>query len=128
MYRRLPLKRLLTLLLALLLLGIGSWFVHQQARTVTYVIPAGTGRQIEAGQSVAVLPNKLVFIVGVQDTLVIENRDTVQHTLGPFVIPPQTTFSHRFRTPWLYDGQCSLHRGQSITLMVKPAPWWYIFP
>jgi hypothetical protein len=58
-------------------------------KVVVLDIPAGTSVQVAAGKSL--LPQNLTFVVG--DTLVVNNHDSVLHTLGPLVIPPQSTAS-----------------------------------
>jgi hypothetical protein len=59
------------------------------ARTVVLDIPAGTATEV--AQGTGVLPQNMVFVLG--DTLVVNNRDSVAHTLGPLFIPPGSTAS-----------------------------------
>lgn len=58
-------------------------------RTVELTIPAGTSTKVDAGQSV--LPQDFSFVVG--DVLLVHNQDSVVHTLGPLVIPPERSAS-----------------------------------
>ena len=113
-------------LLILLILGTSGWVVteqHQKARTVTFIIPAGTGQQLEAGEEVVQFPNELVFTIGVQDTIVIENQDNVVHTFGPFVLLPHTTLTKRFDTVRTYETTCTFHKDQQMKLVINAAPW-----
>jgi hypothetical protein len=56
-------------------------------KTVEIDIPAGAHEKVDAGQSV--LPQDIFFVVG--DVLLVRNHDSVVHTLGPLVIPPQSS-------------------------------------
>ncbi len=59
------------------------------ARTITLDIPPGTFAKVAQGASV--LPENMIFVLG--DTLVVNNRDSVAHTLGPLFIPPGSSAS-----------------------------------
>ncbi|HTX90943.1 MAG TPA: hypothetical protein VMC09_06970 [Anaerolineales bacterium] len=56
-------------------------------KTITIDIPAGTAQKVSQGQSV--LPQDLTFVVG--DILVVNNHDSIAHTLGPLFIPPNAS-------------------------------------
>jgi hypothetical protein len=53
-------------------------------KTVVLEIPPGTADEV--GQGKTVIPESLTFVAG--DVLLVKNRDSVLHTLGPLVIPP----------------------------------------
>ena len=53
-------------------------------RTIVLLIPAGTSARVAGGTSV--LPQDMIFVLG--DLLVVNNQDSVAHTLGPMFIPP----------------------------------------
>jgi hypothetical protein len=59
------------------------------AKTIVLDIPPGTSTKV--AQGVSVLPQDMVFVLG--DTLVVHNRDSVAHTLGPLFIPPGSSAS-----------------------------------
>jgi hypothetical protein len=59
------------------------------AKTVMLDIPPGTSAKVAQGTNV--LPQDLIFVLG--DTLVVNNRDSVAHTLGPLFIPPGSSAS-----------------------------------
>jgi len=68
------------------------WQGHTTSRppkTVVLDIPAGTSARVARGTSV--LPQDMIFVLG--DTLVVNNHDSVAHTLGPLFIPPGGTAS-----------------------------------
>ncbi len=58
-------------------------------KTITLVIPAGTAQRVQAGQSDPSLPSEMVFVVG--DVLQVQNQDSVNHELGPILVPPGAT-------------------------------------
>ncbi|MDM8532764.1 hypothetical protein QUF63_16505 [Anaerolineales bacterium HSG25] len=110
------------ILIALLLLG---WFVsvqYETARTLTYTIPAGTS----AGALEVEFPTEITMTLGVKDILVIDNQDDVLHSFGPFVIAANSTLRQRFSRPLTFEGTCTFHPDQAMTLVVHPAPW-YVF-
>jgi hypothetical protein len=58
-------------------------------KTIVLNIPAGTSAKVAQGTSV--LPQDMIFVLG--DTLVVNNQDSVAHTLGPLFIPPGSSSS-----------------------------------
>ena len=54
------------------------------AKTIVLDIPAGTSARVAEGTSV--IPQEMLFVLG--DRLVVNNLDSVAHTLGPLFIPP----------------------------------------
>ena len=111
-------------MIPLLLLGLGvtGWVAmvqREQLRTVTFVIPAGTA----VGQTSVAFPDEIVLTVGIKDTIVIENQDDELHLFGPFVVAPHSIVTKRFKAPVVYQGACTFHQDQQMTLAVEPAPW-----
>lgn len=109
---------LIALLIAGLLYGGGS-MLYERYRTVTYVIPAGTA----ATQGTVDIPTSIELTIGVKDVLVIDNQDEVIHSFGPFVVGPHSKFVQRFSRPMTFEGECSVHPDEGLTLTVHPAPW-----
>ena len=58
-------------------------------KTIILDIPPGTFAKV--AQGVNVLPQDMTFVLG--DTLVVTNRDSVAHTLGPLFIPAGSSAS-----------------------------------
>jgi hypothetical protein len=91
--------RILVSLAAGLLVGfalseISFLFLRQENRPageVELVIPMGTAEKVEAGESPPAIPEGMSFVRG--DVLVVENRDVVDHQLGPLWIPAGQTAS-----------------------------------
>lgn len=90
-------KRILISLLIGLLLGVAIGeipfiFLRESARSpqeIVLTIPAGTAEQVSRGQQPPSIPENMIFVVG--DTLVVENKDTVDHKLGPLWIPANSS-------------------------------------
>lgn len=120
------LHRTSLLLLAVGLLLAGGWFAavqREEARKLTFVIPAGTNQKIQQGQAGVNFPDEIILTLGVQDTLIIQNQDDVIHSFGPFVVAPHSTLTKRFDVPLTYTGACTFHQEQQMRLVVNPAPW-----
>ena len=83
------------------------------------VIPAGTGDRIAAGENPAIVPPEIHLTLGEKDTLVIENRDTVGHTIGDFWVGTGETVRQKFQTPGVYLGLCTVHPAQQIQIIVS---------
>lgn len=58
---------------------------------IELVIPAGTAKQVEAGQNEPAIPAEMSFVTG--DTLQVRNEDSVSHQLGPVWVPAGATAS-----------------------------------
>lgn len=128
-------KRLLTLLLAAVALlglsfGISSCTNSSTARPgigaadseavpdYDYVIPMGTGAQLDAGERVEIIPADLQVRVG--EVLRIINEDNRGHVIGAFYVAAGETLRQRFASPGVLEGECSVHPSGSFTLTVNP--------
>ena len=121
-----PLKLTIIITVTISLLVAGGWFMaakHEETRKLTFVIPPGTSRQLEAGQAGVNFLDEIVLTLGVQDTIIIKNQDDVIHNFGPFVVGPHATLTKRFESPITYEGACTFHQEQHMRLVVNPAPW-----
>ena len=83
---------------------------------IEYVIPAGTGERIDAGERVEILPRQLDARVG--ELIRIENEDDRGQLLGPFFVGAGETLSQRFPSPGTYEGQCSVHPSGELRVVV----------
>lgn len=81
-------------------------------------IPPGSWDLIEQGENPLEIPPTWSFYA--DDTLVLDNRDDVPHTLGSWYVPPNTV--RRFDLQPVYGGffACSLHPSGGITLDIQP--------
>ena len=83
-----------------------------------YVIPAGTGERLDAGESVDILPAELDVQVG--DVIRLDNQDDRTHAVGPFSVRPGEVLSYRFPEATTITGRCSVHPSGQIRLVVTP--------
>jgi plastocyanin len=81
---------------------------RRASQTMEYVIPKGTGAQVDLGNIPAnVFPEYLEVQKG--DTIVIRNEDGRNHILGPFSVRAGETFTYVFQQVGSYRGQCTVH-------------------
>ena len=90
----------------------------RQPTTRTIVIAEGSSELIAQGENPLEIPPTWSFLA--DDTLVLDNRDDVPHTLGAWYVPPNTV--RRFELQPAYGGffVCSLHPSGAITLDIQP--------
>lgn len=86
------------------------------AQTVTFVIPAGTGDAMDAGEPVDILPARIDLSVG--DSVEIVNDDERNHIIGPFFVEAGETFNHQFRSTGEFEGECSVHPSGRVVVAV----------
>ena len=81
-------------------------------------IPPGSWDLIEQGENPLEIPPTWSFYA--DDTLVLDNRDNIAHTLGSWYVPPNTV--RRFELQPAYGGffACTLHPSGGITLNIQP--------
>ncbi len=85
------------------------------AKTVVLTIPPGTSAKVDAGQKV--LPQDYVFVAG--DVLLVHNEDSVVHTLGPLVIPPNSSASMALNHIGNLSYTCSFQPTKYLGLTVQ---------
>ncbi|MEZ5407453.1 MAG: hypothetical protein R2761_05460 [Acidimicrobiales bacterium] len=83
------------------------------------VIQPGTAARLDAGEAVAIIPPDLEFQL--RDRLVVENRDSAAHVVGPFTIGAGERLEKEIRQVASFDGFCTLHPNGSVTINVAPA-------
>lgn len=84
------------------------------------VIPAGTGDVVRAGGNPLELPSEWDFRSG--DTLVLDNRDSEVHFLGPWAVNPGASLEVVMRPQLRFiDLFCSLHPSQQLSIEVTPS-------
>lgn len=108
---------------ALLVVALGALVVvfvgsgDREPVTYRYVIPAGTGERIAAGEEVEIVPARLVVRVG--DRLLLRNKDDVQHHMGPLVVDPNGLLSMSFSDEGTIEGFCTLNQSGQATIVVR---------
>ncbi|WP_334143405.1 cupredoxin domain-containing protein [Rhabdothermincola sp.] len=96
--------------------GVAAVVLGDRPSEYRVVIPAGTGRQIDAGQSVELIPADLRLKVGT--TFVVRNDDDRTHDVGPFAVRAGEQLVHRFDRAGVYQGACTVHPGGQVTITV----------
>jgi len=107
------------LLVAALVLAVAVFAGGNDRDPVTYryVIPAGTGDRIAAGEQVEIVPARLVVHVG--DRLLLRNKDDVQHHMGPLLVDPNGLLSMSFSDQGTIEGVCTLNEAGQAKIIVK---------
>ncbi len=104
--------------LALALAGCGGGEEQRSTDpTFSYVIPAGAGERIEAGEPLDILPRELV--AELNETIQIVNNDDQAHALGAWFVGPGETLRQRFTTAGVFEGACSVHPSGNFTVVVN---------
>lgn len=90
-----------------------------QAQTADYefLIPAGTGERIRAGEDIAILPAEMDVRVG--EVIWITNEDDEGHFIGIFYVGPNEQVSQRFASEGEFVGNCTVHPSGQIALRVS---------
>lgn len=81
-----------------------------------YLIPAGTGERLTAGENIEILPAELDVKVG--EVIRIVNQDDRGHFVGIFFVGAGETVTQRFASPGEFMGQCTVHPSGQIVLRV----------
>jgi hypothetical protein len=93
--------------------------VSDPARELAIVIPQGTQALIRLGQAEDLIPTEIRLNVSGQNTLVIQNNDIVDHTIGPFLVRSGEVVRQKFTSPSVYQGVCSLNVAEAISIIVE---------
>jgi hypothetical protein len=127
--RRLGIAFLIGMLAGVLINELTFLFVREDSRApqrIELVIPAGTADLVARGQQPPSLPDRMSFVVG--DTLVVTNRDSVDHKLGPIWIPAGSQASLNLDVSGQYADECSFQTTRYLNLDVHaPLTIWTRF-
>jgi hypothetical protein len=107
-------------LAAVAVLGFAAWIAFGGRGGGTehrFVIPVGTGAEMDAGRPVEILPAQLD--VRVDDLLVIVNDDIRAHVVGPFTVRAGETLRQSFSEPGRFVGECSVHPSGELAIVVR---------
>lgn len=80
---------------------------EDETATYEYVVPFGTGRSIERGEIVQIMPSTLQVKVG--ESIRITNKDIRGYDVGPFYINPLQTLAMRFTHTGRISGICAVN-------------------
>jgi hypothetical protein len=118
-----------TLLLAICAAGVitgvawaGFAPLTTPSRDHVFEIPKGTWARRMAGNKVEILPNRIHLTLGLQDVLVLRNRDDVPQTFGPMLIMPGQSFRLPFERSAEYQFACTAHASGQMAIVVEEHP------
>jgi plastocyanin len=96
--------------LLVVLMASSLWWFEQQ-RTHTVIVTKDT---------TLVLPEQVVLIAGLRDTLIIRNDTDEQILLVGRPIAPRQQIRQRYRKPGTYTYVCTSHGGATMAVVVEP--------
>ena len=106
--------------------GVLGWAMfaplHLDSRDKLFEIPAGTWERRMAGDKRDILPSTIRLTLGVQDVLLLRNKDKVPQMFGPVLIMPGQDFRMPFETVSENEFNCTAHASGSMKVIVDPAP------
>jgi hypothetical protein len=92
------------------------------SRDALFEIPKGTWARRMAGDLVDILPTQITLTLGVNDILLLRNKDTVPQVFGPVLIMPGQDFRLPFDTVSSNEFNCTAHSSGSMKIVVEPYP------
>lgn len=96
--------------------------VHVDSREKVFAIPEGTWARRRAGDDVDILPSQIRLTLGLDDVLLLKNRDVVPQTFGPTLLMPGQNFRLPFEVASDYQFACTAHSSGQMTVVVEPFP------
>jgi hypothetical protein len=118
--KRILISIVLGLLLGVLISEVPFLFLRDTARMpreIVLTIPAGTADQVARGEQPPSIPENMTFVVG--DRLVVKNNDSVDHKLGPFWIPANSSAQLSLDQEESLAYECSFQPGNYFGLDVR---------
>jgi len=106
--------------------GVLGWAaltpVHVDSREKVFAIPEGTWARRRSGDLVDILPSQIRLTLGLDDVLLLKNRDVVPQTFGPALLMPGQNFRLPFEVASDYQFACTAHSSGQMTVVVEPFP------
>ena len=96
--------------------------VDLATRDELFEIPKGTFARRMAGDKVEILPDRIDLTLGLNDVLLLRNRDEVPQQFGPVLIMPGQSFRLPFEVASTYSFACSAHASGQMSVVVAPTP------
>jgi hypothetical protein len=119
-------KRWLWLLPVTLPAALVAWAglapIELPTRDELFEIPPGTYARRMAGDKVEILPERIDLTLGLNDVLLLRNRDEVPQQFGPVLIMPGQSFRLPFEVASSYSFACSAHASGQMAVVVAPTP------
>jgi len=111
---------LVALLVALSWAGFAP--IRVSSHEELFEIPRGTYARRAAGNPVEILPSRLRLTLGLNDVLLLRNRDDVPQVFGPTIMMPGQEFRLPFEQAASYQFACTAHASGQMTIVVEPEP------
>jgi hypothetical protein len=108
------------LLLALLYAAFAP--LRYASREQLFEIPKGSYVRRMKGEPLASVPSEVRLTLGVQDVLLLRNRDTVPQVFGPVLVRPGQDFRLPFEQAADYQFACNAHASGQMLVRVVPMP------
>jgi len=106
--------------------GVLAWAafapVRVEGREKVFAIPEGTWARRRAGNDIEILPSQIRLTLGLDDVLLLKNRDSVPQTFGPALLMPGQSFRLPFEVASEYQFACTAHSSGQMTVIVDPFP------
>jgi hypothetical protein len=119
-------KRWLSLLVAAVVLAPVAWAglapITSPSNEAVFEIPKGTWARRMSGSKVEILPSEIRLTLGLQDVLVLRNRDDVPQIFGPTLMMPGQSFRLPFEVASSYTFACTAHLSGQMIIVVDPKP------
>ena len=108
------------------LAGIMAWAafapIHAASHEALFEIPKGTWARRMAGEKAEILPDTINLVLGVNDVLLLRNRDTVPQVFGPVLIMPGQDFRLPFEQTGEHPFACTAHASGQMMVVVQAMP------
>lgn len=108
------------------IVGVLAWAMFAplglDSRDKLFEIPAGTWERRMAGDKRDILPSTVRLTLGVQDVLLLRNKDKVPQLFGPVLIMPGQDFRLPFEAVSENEFNCTAHTSGSMKVIVDPYP------
>ena len=100
--------------------------IELPSRESVFEIPQGTYARRRAGDLVDILPSRIRLTLGLDDVLLVRNRDDVPQQFGPTILMPGQSFRLPFETASTYTFACTAHASGQLSVVVEPPlePGW----
>ena len=92
------------------------------SRDELFTIPHGTWARRMAGDKVEILPSMIRLTLGLNDVLLLRNRDDVPQVFGPALVMPGQSFRLPFEVASTYSFACTAHASGQLQVVVDPTP------
>ena len=96
--------------------------IHVSSREELFEIPKGTYARRAAGDKVEILPSRIRLTLGLNDVLLLRNRDDVPQVFGPTIMMPGQEFRLPFEQAASYQFACTAHASGQMTIDVEAEP------